>query len=331
LDRAKDSREGIPPKISLIANSPSIIRGGSALVIFKVVEKNIKKCFVEVSNHKFTPIKYKKDGYFATLVAWDFKHKEFSAKVVVLDIAENMATLEIPFEPIQKKYRKSWLKISDRFIDGKISQIAQSDPVASKIKNRLKKFKFVNETMRLKNEALIHKYSKIISTVDFDKWRYLKPFEPLKKDIKVADFGDERHYYYRNRNNEVSLSYHLGYDLASVKHDSIHNSNLGIVRFSNYNGIYGRMPLVDYGFGLYALYGHCSETFFGAGDIVKSAEIIAKTGVSGLALGDHLHFGMLVQGIEVLPSNWMREDWIKRNITDVFKRADIVLKRLEKS
>jgi len=60
-------------------------------------------------------------------------------------------------------------------------------------------------------------------------------------------------------------------------------------------------------------------------------KLLQKTGVSGLALGDHLHFGMLVQGIEVLPSNWMREDWIKRNITDVFKRADIVLKRLEKS
>ena len=316
-----------PPKISIIANSPSIIRGGSGLVIFKVVDEHFKDAFIELSGHKFRPIKYKKDGYFASLVAWDFKNREFIANVIATDTAGNRSEIKIPFEPIMKRYRKSWIRLSDRFLDGKIAQIAEADPKLSKIKDRLERFKAVNEDMRLANEALIHKFAKEITKVNFSKWRYVNPFYPLKNAKKVADFGDERHYYYGDKSNEVSLSYHLGYDLASIKHDSIYSSNSGSVAFANYNGIYGRMPLIDHGFGLYTLYGHCSRVLVSRGDRVRAKEVIAKTGTTGLALGDHLHFGILVQGVEVLPMDWMKTNWIKSHITNVFRTADRVIKR----
>jgi murein DD-endopeptidase MepM/ murein hydrolase activator NlpD len=316
-----------PPKISIVANSPSIIRGGSGLVIFKATDEHFKDAFVEVSGHKFKPIKYKKDGYFATLVAWDFRKREFIAKVVATDTAGNQAEIKIPFEPIMKRYKKSWIRLSDRFLDGKIAQIAETDPKISKIKDRLKRFKAVNEDMRISNEKLIHRYAKRVTPVNFSRWRHLRAFYPLKNAKRVADFGDERHYYYGDKSNEVSLSYHLGYDLASIKNDSIYSSNSGVVEFANYNGIYGRMPLIDHGFGLYTIYGHCSRILASRGDRVRAKETIAKTGVSGLALGDHLHFGILVQGIEVLPMDWMKSNWIKSHISDVFRVADRVIKR----
>jgi len=53
--------------------------------------------------------------------------------------------------------------------------------------------------------------------------------------------------------------------------------------------------------------------------------VIARTGTSGLALGDHLHFGILVQGTEVRPVEWFDGKWIKTNIDDVFKEADKII------
>jgi murein DD-endopeptidase MepM/ murein hydrolase activator NlpD len=85
------------------------------------------------------------------------------------------------------------------------------------------------------------------------------------------------------------------------------------------------MPLIDHGLGLYTLYGHCSSVLVQKGQKVKRGQIIAKTGVSGLALGDHVHFGVLVQGIEVHPLEWMSKSWLKTHINDVFKKADRIL------
>jgi murein DD-endopeptidase MepM/ murein hydrolase activator NlpD len=316
-----------PPKVSIIANSPSLTRGGSALVIYKAVDDNFKETHLEVCGRVFKPIKYKKDGYFASLVAWDFRKLNFSAKIIATDTAGNRNETKITFEPIMRRFRKSWIRLSDKFLDGKIAEIAQTDPIASQADDKFQRFRAVNETMRFTNEALIHKYSQDVSEVNFRKWRYLKPFYPLKNAKKVADFGDERHYYYGDKSNEISLSYHLGYDLASIKHDSIYSSNTGEVLFANYNGIYGRMPLIDHGFGLFTIYGHCSEIIVAEGDKVKASEVISKTGKSGLALGDHLHFGILVQGLEVLPSEWMKSNWIRGHITNVFNKADRKIKR----
>jgi len=47
--------------------------------------------------------------------------------------------------------------------------------------------------------------------------------------------------------------------------------------------------------------------------------------MSGLALGDHLHFGILVQGIEVRPVEWFDAKWIKKFISNVFKEADKII------
>jgi hypothetical protein len=44
-------------------------------------------------------------------------------------------------------------------------------------------------------------------------------------------------------------------------------------------------------------------------------------------MGDHLHFGILVQGVEVRPEEWMDEEWIRLNITDVMKNAKKLIGR----
>ena len=49
---------------------------------------------------------------------------------------------------------------------------------------------------------------------------------------------------------------------------------------------------------------------------VKKGDIIGLTGTTGLAGGDHLHFGILMHGIQVQPLDWLDPKWIKNTITD---------------
>ena len=99
------------------------------------------------------------------------------------------------------------------------------------------------------------------------------------------------------------------------------------VVYADYNGIYGNMPIIHHGMGLYTLYAHCSNMNVQEGDRVKAKAVIANTGMTGSVLGDHLHFGVLVQGVDVRPQEWMDKQWIRLNITEVMSNARRIIKR----
>ncbi len=315
------------PNVNVLANSRMINQGGSALVVFQAEDENLDKLYVEANGNQFKPQPYKKEGYYAALIAWPFTQDTFSAKIIATDLAKNKRVTEIPFYHKNPRYKTSQIKASDKFIDGKITDLASSDPEYADITDKLAKLKAINETMRLKNEDMIHALSKKVSDEMLDSWK-MKKFYPLKNGAKVASYGDHRYYYYQTKDNVVSESYHVGYDLASTKMADIKVSNPGIVVYADDNGIYGNMPMIDHGLGLYTLYGHCSQMLVKDGDEVTAGDVIAKTGTTGLALGDHLHFGMVVQGIEVRPVEWFDKTWIKKFITNVFKEADNIISPL---
>ncbi len=313
-----------PPVVTLLAKSPTMARGGSALVVFKVEDINLKEVYVVAGGKRFTPQVYHKKPYYATLIAWPFRKKRLGAVIVAVDRAENKTVKKFGFPVVYKQYKVSWIHASDRFINGRITYVAKLDPRFAHIANPLDRFRAVNETMRLDNEKRIHALASVIHKKTITHWK-MHPFYPLKSAKLVADFGDERHYYYNDPKKEISRSYHLGYDLASVRHAPIIASNAGKVLYAAKNGIYGNMPLIDHGFGLATLYGHCSQILVEKGDEVTAGQMIARTGKTGLALGDHLHFGVLVHGIEVWPMDWMKGNWIHKNIDQVFKKADKII------
>jgi len=119
----------------------------------------------------------------------------------------------------------------------------------------------------------------------------------------------------------------MGLDLASTAEADVVVSNPGLVVYAKYNGIYGKNIIISHGLGVYSLYGHNSSFLVDEGEQVKAGDVIAKTGMTGLALGDHLHFGMLVQGIEVRPEEWMDKNWMKDNIFGVIKSAKKIIDR----
>lgn len=313
------------PKLNIIANSYKISKGGSALVIFKLEDKNLDEFYIQSNSEKrFYPQPFYKDGYFISLLAWPIKNDNFKATVVAKDKAGNITKSYIPLYLKNRKYRVSNIKISDRFLKGKVAELAEIFEETQGVDSSFEQFKIINEDVRAKNEALIHKLSSQITDTKIDTFHINKMY-PLKNAKVVASFGDHRKYSYKGE--YLSESYHLGLDLASNAMAKIKPQNAGEIVFADFNGLYGNMPMISHGLGLYTIYGHCSTIKVSRGDVVTKQEVIANTGKSGYAMGDHLHFGVLVQGIEVRPQEWMDKRWIKLNITDIINEAKNIIDR----
>ena len=313
------------PQSSILSNSYKITKGGSALVIFKLQDDNLQEVYIESNNNKkFKPQSFYTEGYYISLLAWPITSKTFSATIVAKDYAGNISKTHVPLYLKQKKYKVSKIKISDTFLNGKIANLAEEFEETQGLTDSIEQFKMINENVRAKNEKLIHDLSSKVSGDRIDEFTMRKMY-PLRNGKVVASFGDHRKYLYKGK--KISESYHLGLDLASNAMASIKPQNSAEVVYSDYNGLYGNMPMLYHGLGLYTIYGHCSSVNVNVDEIVAPNTDIANTGKSGYAMGDHLHFGVLVQGIEVRPEEWMDTQWIKLNILDVIKTAKEIINK----
>lgn len=312
------------PFLSVTASSYKIQKGGSAIVICKVDDPQLQSVTIETNFGKtFVAEPFYQKGYYASLLAWPVQQETFNATIVARDKAGNETKASVPVRLKDHAYKVSNIELKDEFLNGKIAQLANVYPQTIGVIDRLEQFKIINEKVRADNEKIIHGITSKVSTALLHDFRPI-PFYPLVNGQKVADFADHRIYSYKGKEN-ISSAYHMGLDLASTQGAAIKSSNAGTTVFSQPNGIYGNLPIIDHGLGLYTLYGHCSEVHAHEKDNVQAGQTIAKTGNSGYAMGDHLHFGVLVQGIEVRPEEWMDSQWIHDNITSVIDAAKIVM------
>lgn len=313
------------PELYTINNSYKIIKGGVATVVFKAKDENLKDLHIETNfGKKFYPTPFYKDDHYISLLAWPSNETSFKATIIATDKAGNIAKTRVKFYLKGKNYRTSNIALKDNFLDGKILDLAEENSQLSTTMGKLERFKYINETLREKNEDMIEKATLAVPTQMISDFT-LKPFYPLKNGAAVASFGDHRFYSYNSK--PVSEGYHLGLDLASIAKADIVSSNDGTVVFAKYNGIYGKNIIISHGLGLYSLYAHASSYLVDEAENIKAGDVIAKSGTTGLALGDHLHFGILVQGIEVRPEEWMDKNWMKDNVFDVIKSAKKIIDR----
>jgi len=300
-----------PPDAEVIANSYAIGRGGSAVAVVRAVDDNLKDTYILVNGkYKFKLTPFVKKGYYVSLLAWPINEKRFDAELIAEDLAGNKIEVHIPYYWRKYRYPHKKLKITDRFIRNVAYRVIQK--MGMKIPdNPIEAFKLENETIRKLNEEEIKKL-----TMPTDKNKivsfYINRFNPLPGSKKEAGYGEFRDYYYKGK--LISHSIHRGMDLAKIRHAKIYDSNNGKVIATKYLGIYGNTIIIYHQLGLYSLYAHTSEFRVKPNQFVRKGQVIALTGSTGGVFGDHLHFGVYIQGIAVNPLEWMDSHWIKVNI-----------------
>ena len=83
---------------------------------------------------------------------------------------------------------------------------------------------------------------------------------------------------------------------------------------ANYFGIYGNTVMIDHGAGLVSLYGHMSSIDVAPGQMLLKQAILGRSGATGLAAGDHLHFGLFLHGVPVNPIEWWDPKWVQEHV-----------------
>jgi hypothetical protein len=308
----------IPPAIRSLSSLNYVNVGGSGLVVYQTTSDATKSgLFV---NDAFFPGFPAAEGsqegmhvcYFG--IPLDVKGKP-EVYLWAEDRAGNRSKGICHCRIRQKKFRKDNINITDRFLE----QIFPNFSLYLKgvTGQEIDKFLKINRELRRENALAFYN----LRTKTSPKMLWEGVWLRLKNAANMAGFGDRRSYYYKGE--KIDEQTHMGVDLASLANSEVQAANNGRVIFAENLGIYGMTVVLDHGQGLASTYSHLSSISVQVGQEVKKGEVVGVSGQTGLAGGDHLHYGMMVNGLFVNPIEWWDPHWIQDNVTkklDMLKR-----------
>jgi murein DD-endopeptidase MepM/ murein hydrolase activator NlpD len=232
------------------------------------------------------------------------------------DEAGNAARADFESRTFPKPARQSTIPLDDKFLDRVVPAILAGTTEIKPEGSTIDKFLAINGELRRKNAAKIASFAAQSAPELY--WRGVV-FHPFTNSAVESAFADRRTYTYQGK--EIDHQTHLGFDLASYATTPIVAANRGKVVFAEELGIYGNCVIIDHGMGVQSLYAHLSQIGVKPGDMVDKDQQIGRSGMTGLAGGDHLHFTMLVNGQMVNPVEWWDAHWIQDRILRKLREA----------
>ena len=295
------------PSVSVDSDQHYLYIGMADLATFNV-SGTWNEAGVRVGDQTFRawPMPDSKPGYFS-LFAYAWNMPAGTAPVVYASYGgANPVTSPISYEFPKKEqphYTTHDLQIDDHFIQkvvGELDPNGTGDPV--------ERFVRINNDMRKANNQTLSD----LRLKTANKFLWSQPFQRQPGAKTEANFADLRNYIYQGK--KIDQQVHLGYDLAVTQHVGVQASNDGRVIYAAPLGIYGNCIVVDHGYGLQTIYGHLSHIDVHEGDMVKRGQVMGLSGMTGMAGGDHIHFSMQLDGVQIDPKEWWDPHWIKDHI-----------------
>ncbi len=99
--------------------------------------------------------------------------------------------------------------------------------------------------------------------------------------------------------------YHSGIDIAGELGTPVRSTADGVVELAKWEGGYGRLVILNHGFGYRTFYGHNSVLAVKSGERIRRGQIIAYMGSSGSSTGTHSHYEVWENGQSVNPWIYM--------------------------
>ncbi|MBW2235167.1 MAG: M23 family metallopeptidase [Deltaproteobacteria bacterium] len=302
-----------PPRISVRSGLTYVRRGGAALVVYRISEEPARDG-VRVGERHYAGVPWPAAcpegdaGCRIALFALDVDDTSDTAiRVVAEDAAGNVATARFDARIQERQTPRVPIRLSQRFLEGKIADL--SDAWGLEAGDRVAAFRTINEERRRQDEARIREL--VAQSRPQPLWK--GAFRQLDNSKVTSLFAERR--VYTVGGETVSKATHYGYDLASTAGAPITAANAGRVLFAGDLGIYGDTVLLDHGLGVVSLYGHLSSIEVTEGERVARDQVIGRTGATGLAGGDHLHFAILVGDTYVDPREWWDPRWVREHIS----------------
>lgn len=298
-----------PPEIDVLSGPLYITQGGSGVAVYKLSE-DCKSSGVQVGD-VFYPGHHgssKDEQVYIAFMALGYKQGSSTRlTVTATDFAGNEGRVGLQANIKARRFKHDTISISDSFLNWKMPEFVTQVPSMPGA-DMIDIFLQVNRELRRQNYEEMIQY-----TVHPDTQLHWKgDFLRLPGSANRAGYADHRKYLYKSK--VVDEQDHMGVDLASVKNSPVPAANGGKVVMVDSVGIYGNTVMIDHGYGLFSTYSHLSASNVSKGQLVAKGDIIGKTGRTGLAGGDHLHYGMFVNQTFINPVEWWDSHWIKDNI-----------------
>lgn len=298
-----------PPSLEILSQHIYPVQGGSEAVVYRVGASAVRHG-VQVGTWFFPGATLPRGPPGARFAFFGIPHDVTSAggiRMVAEDEIGNATRVPLVARVAPRPFARDTIRLSDallRRIVGKVSRAERTVPGTGSLLDR---YLFINRDLRRDNRLRLRALAR--QTVPEFLWNRAFLEMPAKA---VSAFADRRTYVYRGR--KVDRQDHLGFDLASTARSPVPAANSGRVLLAEPLGIYGLVIVIDHGFGLMTLYAHLSSSAVSRGDRVRRGQTIGRTGATGLALGDHLHFTTLIHGLPVNPLEWWDEKWVRNRI-----------------
>ena len=299
-----------PPRLEIVSKRHYVREGGSGVVVLRIGE-HVSSCGVRagqvVSPASSMPGIRADERVAVYAVPWDLTDGN-QVRAFAEDDAGNRA--EQPFLDgfRARAEHDDTVEISDAFLERVVPAIVSRTPGLMAHGSLLDQYLEINGAERKRDLQVIRDLSS--DTAGRPLWD--GAFLQLPRGAVQAGFADRRTYRYKGE--VVDHQTHLGLDLASTARSPVPAANAGRVVYAGWLAIYGNFVLIDHGLGVMTGYGHLSQIDVAAGDVVSRGQTIARTGATGLAGGDHLHFEVFVHGTSVDPLEWLDPAWIRTSV-----------------
>jgi murein DD-endopeptidase MepM/ murein hydrolase activator NlpD len=304
-----------PPKVEVLAATQYLSAGGSGLVAFRVTgaaRTTVTAGGYQLPSFAFGPVE--RDAR-VSLIALPYDVAPGAPLTIsAVDEAGNTASRGIPSALRPRRFPHDTIELKDAFLQSKVPELLPQHPPGKPL---LEGFLLINRDLRRQAEEAKRRIG--ATTADTPLWE--GPFVQPRNTKVFANFAETRTYVYGGR--EVDTQVHYGFDLASTRQSPVPVANKGAVVFAGPLTIYGNTVIVDHGLGLQTLYAHLSSIGVKVGDAVEQGQELGRTGASGLAVGDHLHFEVLVNGVSVTPLEWWDAKWIRDHIGKPLREAGL--------
>lgn len=306
-----------PPALEVLSFTRYLDQGGSGVAVLRAPGAAWAGVAAAGLEQPAFPVEGASPGVWVALFALPWNQPApFPLAAVARDEAGNSATRPIAGEIRPRRFPTDTIELRADFMARAVAELLPQRSVSTQ-EELLEAFLVVNRDLRRQAAEATLRLGRSTQAAALWSGAFLQP-----PNTKVfANFAETR--LYRWAGKEVDRQVHLGYDLASVQRAPVPAANGGTVAFAGPLTIYGNAVVLDHGLGLQTLYGHLSSIDVQEGSRVQKGQVLGRTGATGLAVGDHLHYEVLLHGRPVTPVEWWDGKWIRDRVAGPLRDAGL--------
>lgn len=213
---------------------------------------------------------------------------------------DNIYRVVLGAEPIDKAVRNAGVGGAERYSDIREKDMLHEDLIVSLFEkaDKLKRKLYIESKSQDEVVGLAEKKEKLFAAIPA-----IQPISNKQLVALASGFGFRIHPIYKVK------KLHTGIDFAAPIGTPIYATADGrieevSVKFSGY----GKMVVIDHGFGYKTRYAHMHDFAVRSGQNVKRGELIGYVGDTGISTAPHLHYEVMMNGVLINPVHYFFND-----------------------